>query len=573
MQWAQIFLLFQTWIMSLTTQPLMREDQSEHWLDCHVTSALFDPPFFVEELFRLIRGETQVKASSVRMQKQDRKPSEARKADAKVQILRGSTPYELLVFENKKENVSESLKLGDLIKIQKEMKDIYDRIREDFPDLNQSAKSKLATFGVICSGFNVTILRLDLPFKKVYRVKRIFEAALPRRLSEFSRYGQIIQKVFELQRAVLHVAKILEGYQPTPKSSQKSSSSDSDAEYKAGKYSSPPSSRRDSLAPTQATPKKETSSKKASNRQGKKQRGVEEEKNSAGFHISRFLYSPIGHSAWIAEGYHIERKNQPLIFKVFRDYSKHKQEVILHQLITKLKIPFVLPTFSVFKLETPRLGQYALAMPRMKELPEPNKTLSMSQISKWMRQLLVALNRLHSLGIMHLDIKPLNLLLDSMDNLQLIDFSCSTFWNIAPCHIVVGTKGFQPPEIEFSKTFDPMAHLGSPDIWSAGVTLLCWLLPCLPELTKEQIGIDHNFVEPEDTDHAFSLLRRCLNNKLIIPDYLREALDLVQRMMVWDPYQRWTSSQCLSHPFFSSKKLPKRSKKNYFNKENLKQNN
>src|SRR5689334_4120651 len=96
------------------------------------------------------------------------------------------------------------------------MKDMYDRIRVDFPKLRLEEKTQVATFGVICSGFDISILRLDLPFKQVYRVSTIFQAALPRREAELSRYKEIIQKVFELQRAVLKVAQLLQTHQTDP---------------------------------------------------------------------------------------------------------------------------------------------------------------------------------------------------------------------------------------------------------------------------------------------------------------------------------------------------------------------
>jgi casein kinase II subunit alpha len=84
-------------------------------------------------------------------------------------------------------------------------------------------------------------------------------------------------------------------------------------------------------------------------------------------------------------------------------------------------------------------------------------------------QLLITLKSLHSLGIVHNDLKLQNCLYDTKANkVTLIDFDLAEFhlpgskWTSE----ALGTKKFQPPEMVYQRLLD---HKG--DIWRLGVML------------------------------------------------------------------------------------------------------
>ena len=65
-----------------------------------------------------------------------------------------------------------------------------------------------------------------------------------------------------------------------------------------------------------------------------------------------------------------------------------------------------------------------------------------------MYELLKALDYMNSKGIMHLDIKPANIVIDPIKRkLTLIDFGCASFYTHgARQSSKVGTRAFKPPE-------------------------------------------------------------------------------------------------------------------------------
>ena len=93
-------------------------------------------------------------------------------------------------------------------------------------------------------------------------------------------------------------------------------------------------------------------------------------------------------------------------------------------------------------------------------------------------KLLLVTNFIHSLGIIHRDIKLGNILLfgEFKDNIRLIDFGLSTILgpnekSIEPC----GTLAFAAPELLKEKPYSK-----SVDLWSIGIVtffLLCGYLP------------------------------------------------------------------------------------------------
>ena len=94
---------------------------------------------------------------------------------------------------------------------------------------------------------------------------------------------------------------------------------------------------------------------------------------------------------------------------------------------------------------------------------------SIYEFNLFTRQLLVALVCLHSLGIVHNDLKLPNCLFDKRtDEVTLIDFEHAQFyppgttWTADP----IGTQHYQPPEMIHGEVLD---HRG--DVWRLGLML------------------------------------------------------------------------------------------------------
>jgi serine/threonine protein kinase len=111
-------------------------------------------------------------------------------------------------------------------------------------------------------------------------------------------------------------------------------------------------------------------------------------------------------------------------------------------------------------------------------------------------QALSGLAYLHGRRIVHLDIKPANLLASSAGEVKIADFGIAKVLSRAgeQCTSYVGTTAYMSPE-----RFDPEAHGGcydpcAADVWSLGVTILELLMgryPLLPCRAAAELGGAH----------------------------------------------------------------------------------
>ncbi|OHT14300.1 CAMK family protein kinase [Tritrichomonas foetus] len=147
---------------------------------------------------------------------------------------------------------------------------------------------------------------------------------------------------------------------------------------------------------------------------------------------------------------------------------------------------------------------------------------------------LQAVSYLHSLGMVHQDIKPSNILLCSDGRVYLADFGLGHSFQSAA--MVVGSPAYQAPEAimegEFdSDTLDPAKE----DVWSLGVTLYQSLFGTLP-FTGENV---------------YEIVKNILQNPLEIPEGTEDEIsELLRGMLAVMPGERMTVKDVLNSPFF-----------------------
>eukprot|EP00873_Tetraselmis_striata_P017862 jgi/Tetstr1/438126/TSEL_002852.t1 len=101
------------------------------------------------------------------------------------------------------------------------------------------------------------------------------------------------------------------------------------------------------------------------------------------------------------------------------------------------------------------------------------------------RQLLAALRQLHSLNLVHCDIKPENLLfarLKSLEDLKVTDFGLSQSTNADTDYSVMGSPYYVAPEVLTRQLYSP-----SCDVWATGILVYKMLCGRVPFPNEEKI--------------------------------------------------------------------------------------
>uniref|UniRef100_A0A8C6V8C6 Protein kinase domain-containing protein n=1 Tax=Neogobius melanostomus TaxID=47308 RepID=A0A8C6V8C6_9GOBI len=197
--------------------------------------------------------------------------------------------------------------------------------------------------------------------------------------------------------------------------------------------------------------------------------------------------------------------------------------------------------------------------------------LSVDNLMKRRRDLLISLKGLRSVGVMHTDVKPDNVMCVDQQNkpfrVKLIDFGVATLTERAKPGTWMQPLGFRAPEVTLGL---PLTE--AVDMWSLGCCLLEWYLSVLPfpvhspydhmqmithfmgvpdgELIKQAMYGNDYFVEEGSEWRLKEVSEYKGNSELDIEDR-RVFVDLLQKMFHVDPDKRITPAEALSHPFIT----------------------
>ena len=166
------------------------------------------------------------------------------------------------------------------------------------------------------------------------------------------------------------------------------------------------------------------------------------------------------------------------------------------------------------------------------------KKLDEIEACKFYQQIISGIEYMNKLKIVHRDIKPENLLLDDKNiNLKIVDFGLSNIYDNKNNQILksaCGSPSYAAPEMLNGKEYKACKV----DIWSSGIVLFAMICGFLP-------------FENEDNDNE-KLYKKIINGKFNIPNFVSElAKDLIKRILVTNPNNRFNINQIKNHPWFN----------------------
>ncbi|KAJ8277742.1 hypothetical protein GJAV_G00079380 [Gymnothorax javanicus] len=158
-------------------------------------------------------------------------------------------------------------------------------------------------------------------------------------------------------------------------------------------------------------------------------------------------------------------------------------------------------------------------------------------VKRLMRQILEGVHFLHKHSVVHLDLKPQNILLTSEDplgDIKIVDFGLSRMVSgNQELREIMGTPEYVAPEI---LNYEPIST--ATDMWSIGVLAYVMLTGTSPFLGDDkqetflnisQINISYTEEELEGLDPS--------------------AIEFMKSLLIKDPQERAAAAQCLHHPW------------------------
>ncbi|XP_026226091.1 serine/threonine-protein kinase Chk1 [Anabas testudineus] len=170
---------------------------------------------------------------------------------------------------------------------------------------------------------------------------------------------------------------------------------------------------------------------------------------------------------------------------------------------------------------------------------EPDVGMAEKDAHKFFKQLIAAVEYLHSVGITHRDIKPENILLDDKDNLKLSDFGLATMFRFKGRERLLsrlcGTLPYVAPELLSQTEYKAQPA----DIWACGIVLTAMLAGELP------------WDQPTDSCQEYS---DWLQKKTYLPPWKKiqpTPLSLLSKLLVASPDARITITDLQKDRWFT----------------------
>ncbi|CAL5433168.1 unnamed protein product [Camellia sinensis] len=194
-----------------------------------------------------------------------------------------------------------------------------------------------------------------------------------------------------------------------------------------------------------------------------------------------------------------------------------------------------------------------------------NQPLTDDHCQYFMYQLLRGLKYVHSANVLHRDLKPSNLFLNANCDLKIADFGLARTTSETDFMTeYVVTRWYRAPELLLNCS----EYTAAIDVWSVGCILgeIATREPLFPgrDYVEQLRLITELLGSPNDTCLGFLRSDNARRYVKQLPRYPKQqfsarfpnmsplAIDLLEKMLVFDPTKRITVDEALCHPYLSS---------------------
>jgi len=182
----------------------------------------------------------------------------------------------------------------------------------------------------------------------------------------------------------------------------------------------------------------------------------------------------------LSEARKLNAIDHPNVLKVYATFEENNSVYIVTKPVENAKVLADIQNLYI-KSQNNETGQIEL-------FDNPAScALPLDKVKKYTRQLCEALSFVHESGILHLDVKPDNILLDVNDNIVLIDFGISVSLNNKKSSdfVAARTKHYSPPEQGTGKSTS-LSY--ATDVYALGATVYVFLTGKEPPDYEEQVS-------------------------------------------------------------------------------------
>ncbi|XP_002162509.1 casein kinase II subunit alpha [Hydra vulgaris] len=271
--------------------------------------------------------------------------------------------------------------------------------------------------------------------------------------------------------------------------------------------------------------------------------------------------------------------NDKVVIKILKPVKKKKIKREIKILENLRGVPNIITLLDVVKDPVSRTPALVFEYVNNIDFKQLYQQFTSEDIKFYLYELLKALDHCHSMGIAHRDVKPHNVMIDhEQKKLRLIDWGLAEFYHPSQEYNVrVASRYFKGPEL----LLDFQEYDYSLDLWSFGCMFASMLFRKEPffhghdntdqlvrivkvlgtedlfdYIEKYKIELDLRIKDKLGGRHSKKRWERFVNNEnhhLVSAD----AIDLLDKVLVYDHNKRLTAREAMDHPYFNSVKSGK----------------